>query len=247
MKKILFIAIASAFAFTSCKEGKFGGNYEVEGVVLQNMCGTWMCSVECNDMYWAQQYLIGEEVFESVAEIAEDPEYGEEGYGYGYYNPDVNGDGVVDLQDLESDEYSELWFDEYGAGTVEFQTYNTADNNKTDLWLEDNFWGTKTRCIVNSSKMTFDCSGQLSDDLAYEVEMDGGKTETISSSYGTDEGVVVLGGKILKGAATSPVSGIKTDSIIFYIKYNDDYAEDIYYRVSGYRATGYTEDEEPLE
>lgn len=246
MKKILFIAIVAAFTFSSCKEGKFGGDFEVEGVALQNMCGTWMCTVECNAAYWFPQYLIGEEFFETVAEIAADPECAKEGYGF--YNPDVNGDGVVDLQDLESDDYAKRWKDEYGVGTIMFQTYNTADNNKTDMWLEDNkFWETKTRCIVNSSKMTFDCTGQLSSDLAYEVEMDGGKTETINSAYGTEEGVVILGGKILKGAAHAPVSGIQTDSIIFYIKYNDDYAEDIYYRVSGYRATGYTEDEETFE
>ena len=68
--------------------------------------------------------------------------------------------------------------------------------------------------------------------------------------------ITITDGKILKGAATTP-SGMPADSIVFYVEFDDDYTLDdegnvVYapeyygfknYRVSGYRYTGFTNDD----
>lgn len=69
--------------------------------------------------------------------------------------------------------------------------------------------------------------------------------------------ITITDGKILKGAATTP-SGMPADSIVFYIEFDDDfsyneetddyeYTPTLYgfksYRLSGYRYTGFTNDD----
>lgn len=244
MKKIIFSAFVLAGAFTmgSCSEGVFGGDFEVENTELVEMDGTWCCTVEANDAYYTDQYyIVGKGYTADVINNAlGDP--------YGYYNPDANADGVVDLSDLESEEYSQWWYDEFGK-VYEFRTFNTAANNTTEMWLEDaSFWATQTKVNVDLANKTFEAPGTLTQE-ANEVETSAG-VYTVLSAYtnsGNDIaygcGVVIMGGKILKDAAHAPGSGMQTDSIVFYIKYNDDYNENMYYRVSGYRKTGYTEDD----
>lgn len=44
---MLFVAMN----MTSCDDGAFGGDYEVGGVELQEMCGTWVCTaVSCGPL-----------------------------------------------------------------------------------------------------------------------------------------------------------------------------------------------------
>ena len=63
MKKNIISAVAiilTAFSMTGCKDGDFGGDYEVESVKLKDMCGTWVCSVESNDPWFTMYYYNGE-------------------------------------------------------------------------------------------------------------------------------------------------------------------------------------------
>lgn len=244
MKKILFSAfvLAGALTMSSCSDGAFGGDFEVGNTELVDMAGTWCCTVEANDAYYTTQYYINHDGYtaEFLNSYFGDP--------YGYYNPDTNGDGVVDLVDLESAEYANWWGDFYGNGVLEFSTFNTADNNTTDMWVKDSYWGTQTKVTVDLKNMTFEAPGTIVQG-ANEVETAAGVTTTLAAYSNTENdvvygcGVVILGGKILKDAAHAPGSGMQTDSIIFYIKYDDDYGENIYSKVSGYRKTGYTEDD----
>ena len=227
---------------SSCSDGTFGGDFEVGNTELVDMAGTWCCTVEANDAYLTTQYYIANGyTSDFLNSYFGDP--------YGYYNPDVNSDGVVDLTDLESDEYAQWWGDFYGNGVVEFRTFNTAANNTTEMWLEDaNYWATQTKVNVDLANMTFEAPGTVVQD-ADQVETAPGVFTTLSELTNTGNdvaygcGVVILGGKILKGAAHAPGSGMQTDSIIFYIKYDDDYGKNVFNKVSGYRKTGYTEDD----
>lgn len=113
------------------------------------------------------------------------------------------------------------WEDIYGVGKVTVMTSNTAANVATEMWLIDkNFWGTQVRCTVDYNARTFESRNQI----PYEgCTMD------------------VIGGKILEGAATTP-SGAPADSIIAYVKYSDDNYGFTYMKMSGYRYTGFSED-----
>lgn len=113
------------------------------------------------------------------------------------------------------------WDDIYGVGKVSVITSNTAANVSTEMWLIDHdFWGTQIRCDVNYGKLAFSADDQ---------EVYDGCNMT------------VIGGKILKGAATTP-RGMPADSIIAYVKYSDDTYGFTFMKMSGYRYTGYTED-----
>jgi hypothetical protein len=127
---------------------------------------------------------------------------------------------------LESKSAEELdkidWEDIYGVGKVTIMTFNTAANDNDKMWLQDdNFWGTQIKCDIDYEARTFEASEQ-------EV-YDGCKMK-------------VIGGKVLEKAATTP-RGVAADSIIAYVKYSDDNYGFTYMKMSGYRYTGYSEDQ----
>ena len=68
-----------------------------------------------------------------------------------------------------------------------------------------------------------------------------------SSAYG-GESVSITDGKIIKGGTETP-SGMKADYIEFFVSFSNDYILENYlpegtkYKVSGFRYTGFTEDE----
>ena len=105
-----------------------------------------------------------------------------------------------------------LYEDPYGIGTITIMTFNTADNNINEMWLDDNgkFWSFKMKVDVN---YRYDAAGS-----------------------GT---AVVTNGKILENAAKN-LHGMPNDSIVFNIKFSDDDNE-LLYRVSGQRYTGFKE------
>lgn len=230
----------AAFAMTSCDEGSFGGDYKVEGVELQEMCGTWCCTFESNDPWFTVNYYNGQYDAQFLNDYFGDP--------YGNYNPDANADGIVDEKDFalyeQDPDYENLWYEEY-EGVYNIHTANSAANNTTEMVISDaEFWGSTSAPVnfkvkVNASDKTFSVGSVV--DEPYEVLSI--HPSTIAKTYSNGDAPVVLGGKILPGAATAPGSGMKTDSIFFYIKYADDYGQDMYYRVSGYRKTGYREDD----
>ena len=245
MKKLLYFSAAllmTGTLFTACDSD--ADDYDLEDINIQEMCGTWMCQVEANDAYYTDMYYIvsGGYTADFLNGYFGDP--------YGYYNPDVNGDGIVDLKDLISEDYDEMWWDENDAGhSNEFHTANTSANGTDEMWIVDPNWNIQYKVSIDQKTLTFSTPTTEVADANEVVTGPDNATTTLRSLTSDNIGipdeckVVVLDGKILKGAAHAPGSGMVRDSIIFYVKYENDYAEDMYYKVSGYRKTGYTEDD----
>jgi hypothetical protein len=133
---------------------------------------------------------------------------------------DDNGEVVYEDADL------------FGIGNFHLDTYNAASNSATEMWIDDNmnFWEFKARITVDLSAKTFSA------------------TDAQNERYDNPEEclVTISNGKILPGAATTP-SKMPADSIVFNVSFSDDsypasygYAQ---YRVSGYRYTGFKDDE----
>lgn len=103
-------------------------------------------------------------------------------------------------------------------------TYNVAENNTTQMWLNDNeqFWKFTFKVSIDYVNRTFSCD------------------ETNYDAAGTGK-AIVLNGKILEGAAKN-LHGMPTDSIVFDIKFSDDdpaYGKT--YRITGTRYSGFYE------
>lgn len=234
MKKTIYSLFALALialAVSSCKDGDFGGDYDVQGVKLEKMCGTWVCSADSYDPWFTMLYYNGNDGYtpEFINSALGDP--------YGVASPDANGDGIVDEKDFELYTADDMWVNEYGE-YPEIITSNTAANTDTEMLITDPFWDEVYKVKVDPKTMTFS-AGEIVDDTYTPLMVN---PVDIPRTYANDGAPVVLGGKVLKGAATAPGSGMKTDSIVFYVKYADDYGQDMYYRMSGYLKTGYTED-----
>ena len=109
----------------------------------------------------------------------------------------------------------------------EFQTFNTAANVASEIWLDDGegFWGTKCKIDADASSATFGKEGAEYFDNYNEVKQK------------------IWGGKVSVDAAKAPNSGSVCDKIEFYIAFEDDGTpyETTFY-VVGYRRTGYPED-----
>ena len=115
-----------------------------------------------------------------------------------------------------------------GGGYYLVTTSNTAANNETDLIINDHELlvpdaaPLSVIAKVNLSAMTFD------------------KADKLANLTSGEAAVSIIEGKIIKGAATT-TGGNKADSI--YVKFafeNDPATEWVY---SGYRRTGFIEDE----
>ena len=118
-----------------------------------------------------------------------------------------------------------VWTDA-GVGHVLFTTYNTTANKNTEMWVNDNgsFWNFHSIINVDYLAKTFATTDSVS---------------TNSASTPTEK-VLITNGKILKNAAKTP-SGVSVDSIVFSAAFNDD-SGPIVYKISGFRRTGFPED-----
>ena len=114
---------------------------------------------------------------------------------------------------------------------------------KSEMLITDKFWGEVYKVNVSFSDKTFSTSNSIVDAPYQTLEVTPHTVSKQCLSGEKGDKPVILNGKILKGAAHAPGSGMQTDSIFFYVKYADDYGQDIYYRVSGYLKTGHAEDE----
>lgn len=130
--------------------------------------------------------------------------------------------GAVDLdlrdkQGLDTVSDWANWID--GTGII--RTYNTANNDKDSLWFHDITVANKQFKVGAAyDKLTFSSDTVLSSDAALKA--------------------VLRYGQVMKGAATTR-RGQQADSIITYIKYsNRPYT----FKFSGYRYTGFADDEE---
>lgn len=112
----------------------------------------------------------------------------------------------------------------YGMGHIHMNTYNTAANTPTEMYVDDikNFWDFKVRVKSDVNTLTFTSGGAVPNE-----------------KY--DCNVTIDDGKILLGAATTP-HGTPADSIVYYVSFSDD-EPGMRYKVSGYRYTGLAEDD----
>lgn len=141
------------------------------------------------------------------------------------------GQWYVTLQHIDAD--GKVMYggeDLFGVGQFIVLTFNTAANDKDSLFVQDYngaFWDFKVRTACNLDDLTFNI--KAGENLQY-----------------APCNVDITGGKILRGAATTP-SGAKADSIVFDIAFDDDpYPGAGYYdhhRITGYRYTGLVNDD----
>lgn len=109
------------------------------------------------------------------------------------------------------------------TGYASISTYNTTANSVNEMWFDDGFWATKFKIPVDLTAMTFAGTEIQNSDPEYDVQ------------------ITVANGKIMKNTATAPGSKTKTDSIYYEVQYSDDPGT-VYY-MSGYKRTGFLEDE----
>ena len=141
------------------------------------------------------------------------------------------------------------------SGYTRVMTSNTSDNAADKMWIGDvfinprevdtraaatsgEFWTYMVKANVNLGDMTFNA-----DDKSVVVEKARPATATAPARPATpyDINVKITDGKIIKGGSTPP-SGTTTDSIVFMVQFEDDEPGTVY-RASGYRRTGFLEDE----
>ena len=119
-----------------------------------------------------------------------------------------------------------VWTDA-GVGHFKLSTYNTAANENTEMWVNDNgsFWNFHSIVKVDYTSKTFLTTDSVS---------------TNAVKYPSEK-VLITNGKVLLGTAKTP-SGAAADSIVFSAAFNDD-SGPIVYKVSGFRRTGFPEDD----
>ena len=118
--------------------------------------------------------------------------------------------------------------DLFGLGHFHLDTYNTASNSKSEMWINDNgnfYYPFKLKISSDINALTFSAT-----DVQNQAKSDS---------------VTITDGKIMYGAATTP-SGMPADSIVFKLSFSDDGLPAAYgykeYRVAGYRYTGFVKD-----
>ena len=117
------------------------------------------------------------------------------------------------------------WEDVLG-GTVELNTYNTAANVPTEMWLKEGYLlNTALKVATNYAGRTFEMAEQT---VSVAPEVWGASEITLN----------ITDGKVLADAATTP-SGMPADSIVFFVNVQGDDT----YKIAGFRRTGFPADE----
>ena len=126
--------------------------------------------------------------------------------------------------------------DVFGDGTYNIITCNTAENVSNKMFVIDDicyYFQYQVEVNVDPNTLTFSTNNA-------ENLYGGG-------NYGGDR-VSITDGKIVKDGAVTP-SGMKADYIEYYVSFSDDLILEYYlpegtrYKVSGFRYTGFVEDE----
>ena len=113
---------------------------------------------------------------------------------------------------------------EYGPYLI--NSYNTAANVATEIWVDDgaHFWDFKVKVNVNYAAGTFATDGFVDND-SYESK------------------VKITDGKITKDGAITP-SGMPADKIEFKVNFDDDDLDGTaVFEVTGFRRTGFPADD----
>ncbi|MBQ2129006.1 MAG: hypothetical protein II429_07740 [Prevotella sp.] len=134
------------------------------------------------------------------------------------------------VYDAVDDAGNIVYEDPYGVGVCDLYTYNTNDNGVTQMYLDDRntFWAYKFLVSIDYNGRTFSAS---------ETWYDAGESGH----------AIVTDGKILEGAAKN-IHGMPTDSISFYIQFDDDSDGAQYgwtkWHVHGQRHSGFSPENE---
>jgi hypothetical protein len=112
-----------------------------------------------------------------------------------------------------------------------FSTYNTADNNTTQMWLDDNF---TFKTLTGDEQL----KGKVNVDLN-NLTFSG--TDIPNADPNLPITFTVTNGKIIPNGAKGPVSGAVTDSIYFELAFSDE--PGTVYKMSGYARTRFAEDD----
>lgn len=147
----------------------------------------------------------------------------------------------IDPGKVKFNELSGEWFvnydhavyglDPFGVGYTRIITSSTASESETEMIITDesNFWDYRVKSAMSISDKTFGSVDQV---------------DNLVADYGIK--VIVENGKIIEDAVTLP-SGLVADSIYFEIWFEDlegaTGIENDRLIVSGYRRTGFEEDE----
>lgn len=142
----------------------------------------------------------------------------------------------------ETGEPEDDWF---GDGYYNITTSNTAANVANEMWLVDanaTYFPYQVKIDVNPSTMIFNSST--------DTENLFGPSAIMARYFGVDDAgeyVTISDGKIIKDGYTK-ANGIKVDYIEFYVSFKNDPLPDMEgtsnkYKVSGFRYTGFVEDE----
>lgn len=128
---------------------------------------------------------------------------------------------TVDAVDSNGNVVAEDYF---GMGHIHINTYNTAANVATEMFVDDikNFWDFKVRVNCDVNALTFSTDGAVANEK-YDCK------------------VIIENGKVTVGGATTP-HGTPADAIEFVVVFSDD-DPGMRYKVSGYRYTGLAEDD----
>ena len=109
-------------------------------------------------------------------------------------------------------------------------TYNTAANLATEMWLDDNGSGWtptgsafKGKISADVSNLTFSATNATNTNTAYPITL------------------TIKNGKIIKKGTKGPESKSPTDSIYFEVVFSSQPTTT--YKMSGYKRTGFEEDE----
>ena len=131
-------------------------------------------------------------------------------------------DVQVDVIEIGEDGTETHYGDYYGYGTFQIYTYNTVENDKDSLWVDDlgNFWDVLAKVGCNTSDRTFSAKD------AVNVNED----KTVEKCR--------VEGKVLPGAAIN-LHGKPNDSICVDFEFDTD--PGMVYRYAGQRYTGFYE------
>lgn len=149
---------------------------------------------------------------------------------------DENGDVIPGYEDY------------FGVGRVLLLTYNTADNNSTEMYVDDLGAFDVATYYDNGGypDYAFKCKVGI-DYKNLTFSSNSAENESEINGYDSDlYPITITGGKILKGAGHQN-NGSVADSIVFYVTYEGDpwYPDDGYamYKVSGIRYSGLAEND----
>lgn len=143
--------------------------------------------------------------------------------------------------DENGEVYDDDWF---GDGVYNIATSNTAANVPNKMYIIDNvnsFVPYQVEVDLDLNNLTFKTTD------AKNLYGPGNYEDIFEEDTPFGDKITITDGKIIKNGYTKP-NGIKVDYIEFYISFSDDIIPEMMgintkYKVSGFRYTGFVEDE----